>query len=230
MERYNADKRIFVFILSTRSGGIGVNLTGADTVIFYDSDWNPAMDAQAQDRAHRIGQTKPVSIYRLVTEHTIEENILKKANQKRTLDEVVITGGAFTPDFFKKVNLRELIEDTPQGPPATAAAGAGDVDVANLDDDADDAALNAAENAEKAEFEEDFGDGPLVPPMDEDEDAMMVDLLPQAPAGKDTVDWTTALTPIQLYRASLTFQLGSSAARIPLHDRRASGECFRGTP
>lgn len=64
MERFNADKRIFCFILSTRSGGIGVNLTGADTVIFYDSDWNPSMDAQAQDRCHRIGQTRDVHIYR----------------------------------------------------------------------------------------------------------------------------------------------------------------------
>lgn len=64
MERFNADKRIFCFILSTRSGGIGVNLTGADTVIFYDSDWNPTMDSQAQDRCHRIGQTRDVHIYR----------------------------------------------------------------------------------------------------------------------------------------------------------------------
>jgi len=64
MERFNADKRIFCFILSTRSGGLGVNLTGADTVIFYDSDWNPTMDAQAQDRCHRIGQTRDVHIYR----------------------------------------------------------------------------------------------------------------------------------------------------------------------
>ena len=64
MERFNADKRIFCFILSTRSGGVGVNLAGADTVIFYDSDWNPTMDAQAQDRCHRIGQTRDVHIYR----------------------------------------------------------------------------------------------------------------------------------------------------------------------
>jgi len=64
MERFNADARIFCFILSTRSGGLGVNLTGADTVIFYDSDWNPTMDAQAQDRCHRIGQTRDVHIYR----------------------------------------------------------------------------------------------------------------------------------------------------------------------
>ena len=64
MERFNADKRIFCFILSTRSGGVGVNLTGADTVIFYDSDWNPSLDNQAQDRCHRIGQTRDVHIYR----------------------------------------------------------------------------------------------------------------------------------------------------------------------
>jgi hypothetical protein len=71
MDRFNSDTKLFVFILSTRSGGLGINLTGADTVIFYDSDWNPAMDAQAQDRAHRIGQTRDVHIYRLVTQHTI---------------------------------------------------------------------------------------------------------------------------------------------------------------
>ena len=71
MERFNQDPRIFCFILSTRSGGIGVNLTGADTVIFYDSDWNPTMDAQAQDRCHRIGQTRDVHIYRQVTASTV---------------------------------------------------------------------------------------------------------------------------------------------------------------
>ena len=60
MERFNADRRIFCFILSTRSGGVGVNLTGADTVIFYDSDWNPHNDIQAFSRAHRIGQANKV--------------------------------------------------------------------------------------------------------------------------------------------------------------------------
>ena len=74
--RTNLHAQIFVFILSTRSGGLGINLTGADSVIFYDSDWNPAMDAQAQDRAHRIGQTREVHIYRLVSSDTVEENIL----------------------------------------------------------------------------------------------------------------------------------------------------------
>ncbi|XP_022917364.2 helicase domino isoform X2 [Onthophagus taurus] len=108
MERFNGDKRIFAFILSTRSGGIGVNLTGADTVIFYDSDWNPTMDAQAQDRCHRIGQTRDVHIYRLISERTIEENILKKANQKRLLGDLAIEGGNFTTAYFKSSTIQDL--------------------------------------------------------------------------------------------------------------------------
>ncbi|CAG7833591.1 unnamed protein product [Allacma fusca] len=110
MEKFNSDKRIFCFILSTRSGGIGINLTGADTVIFYDSDWNPTMDAQAQDRCHRIGQTRDVHIYRLVSEKTIEENILKKSNQKRLLGELAIEGGNFTTAFFQKHSIYELFD------------------------------------------------------------------------------------------------------------------------
>ena len=112
IERFNSDKRIFLFLLSTRSGGFGLNLTGADTVIFYDSDWNPAMDAQAQDRCHRIGQTREVHIYRLVTSHTIEENIVKKAAQKRQLNKMVIKDGGFTTDFFKNLDLGDLINTT----------------------------------------------------------------------------------------------------------------------
>lgn len=111
MERFNADKRIFCFILSTRSGGVGVNLTGADTVVFYDSDWNPTMDAQAQDRCHRIGQTRDVHIYRLISERTVEENILKKANQKRLLGDIAIEGGNFTAATFKKVQLLSFTKD-----------------------------------------------------------------------------------------------------------------------
>ncbi|VDQ05837.1 unnamed protein product [Trichobilharzia regenti] len=92
MERFNQDPQIFVFILSTRSGGLGINLTGADTVIFYDSDWNPTMDAQAQDR-------------------TVEENILRKANQKRFLSDVAIEGGKFTTAFFKQNTITELFAE-----------------------------------------------------------------------------------------------------------------------
>lgn len=74
---------IFVFLLSTRAGGLGINLTAADTVIFYDHDWNPSNDAQAMDRAHRLGQTRQVTVYRLVTKGTIDERIVQLARVKK---------------------------------------------------------------------------------------------------------------------------------------------------
>ena len=110
-DRFNNDPKILAFILSSRSGGLGINLTGADTVIFYDLDWNPAMDKQCQDRCHRIGQTRDVHIYRFVSEYTIEANILRKANQKRMLDDVIIQEGDFTTDHFMNPTTRALSED-----------------------------------------------------------------------------------------------------------------------
>lgn len=110
-ERFNSDPRIFCFIASSRSGGVGINLTGADTVFFYDSDWNPSMDRQCMDRAHRIGQTREVHIYRFVSSHTVEENMLKKANQKRLLDRVVIQDGDFTTEFFGKMDWRDMLDE-----------------------------------------------------------------------------------------------------------------------
>lgn len=85
---------IFIFLLSTRAGGLGINLTTADTVIFYDSDWNPTIDSQAMDRAHRLGQTRQVTVYRMITRGTIEERIRKRALQKEEVQKVVMTGGA----------------------------------------------------------------------------------------------------------------------------------------
>ena len=110
-ERFNNDNRILCFILSSRSGGLGINLTGADTVIFYDLDWNPAMDKQCTDRAHRIGQTRDVHIYRFVSEHTIESNILRKANQKQLLDDVVIQEGDFTTDYISRMTYRDMLPE-----------------------------------------------------------------------------------------------------------------------
>lgn len=117
MERFNNDRRIFCFILSTRSGGIGVNLTGADTVIFYDSDWNPTMDAQAQDRCHRIGQTRDVHIYRLISEDTIEKNIFMKAQQKRMLGDLAIEDGNFNTTGPKRHAIHELFNVEPSKGP-----------------------------------------------------------------------------------------------------------------
>ena len=76
--------------MSTRAGGLGVNLATADTVIIFDSDWNPQNDIQAQSRAHRIGQTKQVNIYRLVTKFSVEEDIIERAKKKMVLDHLVI--------------------------------------------------------------------------------------------------------------------------------------------
>ena len=75
---------------SIEYSGLGINLTAADTVIIYDSDWNPQQDLQAQDRAHRIGQTKPVMVYRLVTANTIDEKIVERAAAKRKLEKMII--------------------------------------------------------------------------------------------------------------------------------------------
>jgi hypothetical protein len=83
----------FVFLLSTRAGGLGINLQTADIVILYDSDWNPQMDLQAQDRAHRIGQKKQVHVYRFVTEGTVEEKIVERAMKKLYLDALVVGQG-----------------------------------------------------------------------------------------------------------------------------------------
>ena len=125
-DRFNNDNRILAFILSSRSGGLGINLTGADTVIFYDLDWNPAMDKQCQDRCHRIGQTRDVHIYRFVSEHTIEANILRKANQKRLLDEVIIQEGDFTTDHFNQPGIRDTLDDESLGELDAEASAAMD--------------------------------------------------------------------------------------------------------
>ncbi|KAK9451476.1 SNF2 family N-terminal domain-containing protein [Limtongia smithiae] len=84
---------LFVFLLSTRAGGLGINLTAADTVVFYDSDWNPTIDSQAMDRAHRLGQTKQVTVYRLLVRGTIEERMRDRAKQKMHVQQVVMEGG-----------------------------------------------------------------------------------------------------------------------------------------
>jgi|TARA_R110002003_G_scaffold269_2_gene17956 chromodomain-helicase-DNA-binding protein 1 len=83
----------YCFLLSTRAGGLGINLMTADTVILFDSDWNPQADLQAMARAHRIGQQKPVSVYRLVSKDTIEEEILERARNKRMLEFITIQRG-----------------------------------------------------------------------------------------------------------------------------------------
>ncbi|KAI5811750.1 chromatin remodelling complex ATPase chain ISW1 [Peziza echinospora] len=99
----------FVFLLTTRAGGLGINLTSADVVILYDSDWNPQADLQAMDRAHRIGQKKQVHVFRFITENAIEEKVLERAAQKLRLDQLVIQQGRAQQAAKAAANKDELL-------------------------------------------------------------------------------------------------------------------------
>ncbi|XP_077635758.1 lymphoid-specific helicase isoform X2 [Crocuta crocuta] len=119
MHSFNTDPDVFIFLVSTRAGGLGINLTAADTVIIYDSDWNPQSDLQAQDRCHRIGQTKPVVVYRLVTANTIDQKIVERAAAKRKLEKLIIHKNHFkggqsglnqSKNFLDPKELMELLK------------------------------------------------------------------------------------------------------------------------
>lgn len=107
--RPNSDK--FVFLLSTRAGGLGINLMTADTVVLYDSDWNPQVDLQAMDRAHRIGQKNTVMVYRLICENTVEEKMIERQQIKLKWDQLVILKGKISQKKSKydKEELKDLI-------------------------------------------------------------------------------------------------------------------------
>ncbi|RSM14389.1 hypothetical protein CEP52_001470 [Fusarium oligoseptatum] len=106
---FNDDPEYKVFLLSTRAGGQGINLASADTVILFDSDFNPQQDLQAQDRCHRIGQTRPVIVFRLATKDTVEESLLLSADAKRRLEKLVIKKGGFKT-MGQKMDLREDLD------------------------------------------------------------------------------------------------------------------------
>ncbi|RDB30756.1 ISWI chromatin-remodeling complex ATPase ISW2 [Hypsizygus marmoreus] len=110
IDEYNKpDSDKFIFLLTTRAGGLGINLTSADVVVLYDSDWNPQADLQAMDRAHRIGQTKQVYVFRFITEGSVEERMLERAAQKLRLDQLVIQQGR-TQQAKAAANKEELLE------------------------------------------------------------------------------------------------------------------------
>ena len=107
IDEFNSDARVFVFLLTTKVGGLGVNLTGADRVLLYDPDWNPSTDAQARERAWRIGQTKEVTVYRLVTAGTIEEKVYHRQIYKEFLTSKVLRDPK-QRRFFKAKDLADL--------------------------------------------------------------------------------------------------------------------------
>jgi len=124
----------FVFLLTTRAGGLGINLTSADIVILFDSDWNPQADLQAMDRAHRIGQTKQVVVYRFVTEHAIEEKVLERAAQKLRLDQLVIQQGRAQQAAKAAASKDELVNMIQHGAAAVFEGKGGMGVLANKDD------------------------------------------------------------------------------------------------
>ncbi|BEJ18272.1 hypothetical protein CspHIS471_0705490 [Cutaneotrichosporon sp. HIS471] len=101
---------IFVFCLSTRAGGLGINLTAADTCIFFEHDWNPSNDAQAMDRAHRVGQTKQVTVYRLISRGTIDERIVQLSRAKKDVQDIVV-GNKGIGDMAKPTEIASLFMD-----------------------------------------------------------------------------------------------------------------------
>ncbi|XP_012054307.1 PREDICTED: lymphoid-specific helicase-like, partial [Atta cephalotes] len=107
---FNNDPDMFLFLISIRAGGIGLNLMSADTVIVYDSDWNPQVDIQAMARCHRIGQTKPVVIYKLCTKGTIDEAIMKRADAKRILEKMVMSKELQSLNINRVLEMKKLME------------------------------------------------------------------------------------------------------------------------
>jgi superfamily II DNA/RNA helicase len=111
IDRFNTDPRSFVFLLSTRAGGVGINLTAADTVIIFDSDWNPQNDIQAMARCHRIGQSKSVTVYRLITRRSFEAEMFERASKKLGLEQALLGTRTFTdvdPDESSKIDAKEM--------------------------------------------------------------------------------------------------------------------------
>ncbi|KAL1409723.1 putative DNA helicase ino80 [Vanrija albida] len=164
---------IFVFCLSTRAGGLGINLTAADTVIFYDHDWNPSNDAQAMDRAHRVGQTKQVTVYRLIARGTIEERIVKLARAKKDVQDIVV-GTKSLNEVAKPAEIASLFMDDEElaesmakrkaaeahgyvapafGGPKKSAFGDG---LGNMDDE-DDGFFSAAQKAQQNNDDDENG-------------------------------------------------------------------------
>ncbi|CAL6068891.1 SNF2_family helicase [Hexamita inflata] len=112
VDRFMTDPSIVVFLLSTRAGSLGLNLTRASNVIFYESDWNPTSDAQASDRVHRIGQTKNVQIWKIVCQNSIDERIIRRAEEKNRMQKLVLSGqqrDQYGNLLSKKAQTRDLL-------------------------------------------------------------------------------------------------------------------------
>ncbi|KNE73216.1 hypothetical protein AMAG_20711 [Allomyces macrogynus ATCC 38327] len=136
------DPETKIFLISTRAGGLGINLTAADTVVLYDSDWNPQSDLQAMDRAHRFGQTRPVTVFRLLAAHSFEDRMYARAQAKRTLEKMVIGQGQFNSVDHAKSDAEEVALDA--------------AELAALLDEEDGHRIHVVEDGEEVISDEDF--------------------------------------------------------------------------
>ncbi|XP_061084017.1 transcription activator BRG1 isoform X2 [Conger conger] len=150
----------FIFLLSTRAGGLGLNLQSADTVVIFDSDWNPHQDLQAQDRAHRIGQQNEVRVLRLCTVNSVEEKILAAAKYKLNVDQKVIQAGMFdqkSSSHERRAFLQAILEHEEQdevgGRRTGSVAGCGTVGVWEEDEVPDDETVNQMIARSEEEFD-----------------------------------------------------------------------------
>ncbi|MCY1210869.1 hypothetical protein D9M68_308440 [compost metagenome] len=119
VERFNQGE-VPLFLISLKAGGVGLNLTAADTVIHYDPWWNPAVENQATDRAHRLGQEKPVFVYKLITGGSVEEKIVAMQAQKAALAEAILSADAAGAVKFSAEDIEALFEPIPTAPPVVA--------------------------------------------------------------------------------------------------------------
>ncbi|KAJ2018169.1 putative ATPase [Coemansia sp. S680] len=175
--RFNTDPTIPLFLLTTRSGGLGINLTAADTVVIFDSDWNPQQDLQAQDRVHRIGQKRPVIIYRLIIAGSCENAMLNRAKAKRKLEKLVIHERRF----------KGIARQT-QAAGATDEVSVQDIAHILMDDDTD--LVEKDQRGLRAVLES-LGPDQQVPPeavLTNDEVVALTDRSPEAYVKKDIVD------------------------------------------
>ncbi|OQV11664.1 SWI/SNF-related matrix-associated actin-dependent regulator of chromatin subfamily A member 5 [Hypsibius exemplaris] len=134
IDEYNApNSSKFIFLLSTRAGGLGINLATADVVIMYDSDWNPQVDLQAMDRAHRIGQLKEVRVFRMITENTVEERIVERADKKLHLDRIVIQQGRLVDAAANRLGRDEMLSMIRHGAQHVFASRESDITDEDID-------------------------------------------------------------------------------------------------
>ncbi|KAL8949070.1 MAG: hypothetical protein Q9222_004795 [Ikaeria aurantiellina] len=182
----------FCFLLSTRAGGLGLNLQTADTVIIYDSDWNPHQDLQAQDRAHRIGQKNEVRILRLISSNSVEEKILERANYKLDMDGKVIQAGKFdnkSTNEERDALLRTLLDSAEAAEQLAEQEEMEDDDLNQIMARTDDELLVFAELDKERNRDPDYGPGRALPRLMGEDELPQIYMREENPAPEEVEEY-----------------------------------------